>query len=244
MRFVSAAQATAAEHFVQCTSGPNEGQWTCKLCTGRTFKDKVKHSKLKTHIDRVRLELERVSAAQSATATPGLCPRTTVPNVSTSSSSMFPEEQNIQADMPDSHHHMDLSDDGLAESSDELASLYDPSAPNGFEDWSQDNRESSVDIDSFLESTSNDSESNPRPPVDVDAEPAGTDTWLPWYPLRKPEVGEFGKPPVFHAAALMMLGTGRNLMSTAEYNRIRAILKRVLKVDLPDLGPYYFAMTS
>ncbi|EGG06860.1 uncharacterized protein MELLADRAFT_63079 [Melampsora larici-populina 98AG31] len=231
MQFVSSAQATSNELFVQCMSGPNKGQWTCRLCTGRTFKDKIKHSKLKTHIDRVQLELDRVSAAQAATAPPGLSSRTAVGNISTLSGSMIPEEQNMP-DMPESHHDMDLSDDGLAKSSDELVLLYDPSTPNVFKVWSQESRESSVDIDSFLDNTSN-SKINPRPTVTLDAKLAATDQWLPWYPLRKPE----------HATALLMLGTGPNLMSTAEYNHIRTILKRTLEVDLPDLGPYYFAIT-
>ncbi|EGF97018.1 uncharacterized protein MELLADRAFT_89680 [Melampsora larici-populina 98AG31] len=217
MRFVSSAQATSQER-------PHKGQWTCKLCTGRTFKDIIKHSKLKTHIDRVRVELERVSAAQPAAAPPGLCSRNAVESFSTLSGSMFPEEQDIPADMPGRDHDMDHLDDGLGESSDELASLYDPSPPNVFEVQSQDSRESSVDIDSFLDNS--DSKSNSRPTVELDSDLAATDTWLPWYPLRKAE----------HAAALLMLGTGRNLMSTAEYNHIRAILKRILKVDLPDLA--------
>lgn len=32
------------------------------------------------------------------------------------------------------------------------------------------------------------------------------------------------------------MGTGRDMISAAEYNRIRCILKLILEVDLPDLG--------
>lgn len=39
-----------------------------------------------------------------------------------------------------------------------------------------------------------------------------------------------------HLAALLLMGTGRNMISAAEYNRIRCILKLILEVDLPDLG--------
>ncbi|EGG01479.1 uncharacterized protein MELLADRAFT_92137 [Melampsora larici-populina 98AG31] len=222
MRFVLSAQATSDEYFVQTTSGPNEGQWTCKLCTARTFKDKIKHSKLKTHIDQVRVELERVSASEPAAAPQGLGSRTALANTFTSSGSMFPEEENTPADIQD--NDMDIFEDGLAESSDELASLYDPSHPIDF-GFNHSRSRSSLDLEDFLDNSS-DAESDSRPTVELQSEPAATDTWLPWYPLRKAE----------HAAALLMLGTGRNLMSTAEYNRIRSILKRILEVDLPDLG--------
>ncbi|KAH9807795.1 hypothetical protein DFH28DRAFT_1001874 [Melampsora americana] len=47
-------------------------------------------------------------------------------------------------------------------------------------------------------------------------------------PLRK------GKP--LHAAALLIMGTGRNLMSTSEYNRLRRILKLVINFHLPEIG--------
>ncbi|EGG06943.1 uncharacterized protein MELLADRAFT_63029 [Melampsora larici-populina 98AG31] len=70
--FISLAQASSDEYFVQFTSGANMGHWMCKLCTSRTFKDKSKHCKLKTHIDRVRVELERRSMSPPAVAPPGL----------------------------------------------------------------------------------------------------------------------------------------------------------------------------
>ncbi|KAH9808465.1 hypothetical protein DFH28DRAFT_909450 [Melampsora americana] len=207
MRFVPLAQASSDEHFVQCTSGPNFGHWSCKLCAGRPFKDKIKHSKLRTHMARVRVELERVSAAQPATAPPGLG-STSVP----SAGPMFPQEEDIQADID-----MDLLGDDS--SSDAMESLYDPFYPNE----ADEDREDSLDLDNVL-GHSSDVESDSQPMVEPAV--AASDTRLPWYPLRKAE----------HAAALMMLGTGRNLMSTSEYNRIRSILKKVLKVDLPDLG--------
>ncbi|EGG02512.1 uncharacterized protein MELLADRAFT_91346 [Melampsora larici-populina 98AG31] len=100
---------------------------------------------------------------------------------------------------------MDLFDQDMDSSSDELESLYGPSHLNdvAFPD-SRDGTEVSPEQD----------------------QRAITNTWLPWYPLRKKE----------HAALLLMLGTSRDLMSTAEYTRIRCILKNVLQVDLPDLG--------
>ncbi|KAH9810402.1 hypothetical protein DFH28DRAFT_932887 [Melampsora americana] len=222
MRIVTLAQASSDEHFVQSTSGPHTGQWICKLCTGRHFKDKIRHSKLRTHIDRVRVQMARLSVAQPAAATPGLASSSLA-----SSASMFPEEEipapaNMERS-PD-QNNMNLFGDEMSETSDELESLYDPIDPNDFEVCNlQESREDSVDLDDFLDNSS-DVENNPRPMLEPAV--AATDTWLPWYPLRKAE----------HAAALLMLGTGRNLMSTAEYNRLRSILKRVLKVDLPDLS--------
>ncbi|KAH9824991.1 hypothetical protein DFH28DRAFT_878023 [Melampsora americana] len=223
MRFVTLAQASSDEHFVQCTSGPNIGQWTCKLCTGRMFKDKIKHSKLRTHMNRVRLVLDRVSVAQPPAPPPGLG-SSYVPAVA--STGIIPAEEDVPVAISNSPdpNNMDCFSDGMSESSDELESLYDPFNPNGVDSpQRRQSRDDSLDLDNFLDNSSNaDSDSLPTldPPV------AATDKWLPWYPLRKAE----------HAAALLMLGTGRNLMSTAEYNRIRSILRRVLKVDLPDLG--------
>lgn len=220
MRIVTSAQASSDEHFVQRTSGPDIGQWICRLCTGRTFKDKIKHSKLRTHIDRVRVELERVSVAQPATAPPGLG------SISLASSgSMFPQEEHVPAEIQNSQDQNDMDLFGDGESSDEMESLYDPfNNPDDFQFCPlPGSRENSLDLADFLDNDSDpeiDSQPMPEPAV------AATDKWLPWYPLRKAE----------HAAALLMLGTGRNLMSTAEYNRLRSILRRVLKVDLPDLG--------
>ncbi|KAH9807976.1 hypothetical protein DFH28DRAFT_1088454 [Melampsora americana] len=223
MRYVTLAQASSDEHFVQCLSGPNIGQWTCKLCSGRMFKDKLKHSKLRTHMNRVRLALERVLVAQPPAPPPGLG------SSDFASTGIFAAEDHVPPAIttPPDQNNMELFTDGaegLAESSDELESLYDPFNPDGFDSpQPRESREDSVDLEHFLDDSS-DGESDSLPTLDPPA--AATDKWLPWYPLRKAE----------HAAALMMLGTGRNLMSTAEYNRVRSILRRVLKVDLPDLG--------
>ncbi|EGG08209.1 uncharacterized protein MELLADRAFT_84994 [Melampsora larici-populina 98AG31] len=117
---------------------------------------------------------------------------------------------------------MDIFDQDMDSSSDELESLYGPSHLNDVA--FPDSRESSVDLDEILDGSSkSDSGTESSPEND---QRAITDTCLPWYPLRKKE----------HAAALLMLGTSRDLMSTAEYTRIRCILKNVLHVDLPDLG--------
>ncbi|EGG03047.1 uncharacterized protein MELLADRAFT_90502 [Melampsora larici-populina 98AG31] len=76
--FITLAQASSHEFFVQSTSGTNTGAWTCKLCTSRTFMDKSKHCKLKTHIDRVRVELDRRSMALPTMAPPGLASRSLI----------------------------------------------------------------------------------------------------------------------------------------------------------------------
>ncbi|KAH9809142.1 hypothetical protein DFH28DRAFT_1036566 [Melampsora americana] len=229
--FISPNQANADKYFVQITSGPNMGHWGCKICTNRTFKDRVKHSKLTTHIHRVRAELERVSGAQPTVPMPGLAPQSSVSNAQADLLEIFPEDDFVQsrADPIDGSSlppglntaGRDVFDEEMATSdasSDGLLSLYDPdkdlppSVP------------SSIDLDEILDGAS-DAEvvTGPEPEND---DTAATDTWLPWYPLRKKE----------HLAGLLMLGTGRNLMSTAEYKRIRCILKKVMNVDLPDLG--------
>ncbi|KAH9810721.1 hypothetical protein DFH28DRAFT_488008 [Melampsora americana] len=222
--FISPAQANSNEYFVRCTSGANLGPWLCKLCTGRTFVDRIRHSKLKTHIDRVRLDRERRS---SVMVPPGLGSRAAEdPSVDEHQHppEFIPEDTGVP-DVPspigDDINTNDLFDEDMGESSDELESLYGLSPPEDVD--FPGSRESSVDLDDILDAMS-DSESSSSGPEHEQS--VITETWLPWYPLRKKE----------HAAALLMLGTGRNLMSTAEYTRIRCILKNVLQVFLPDLG--------
>ncbi|KAH9812459.1 hypothetical protein DFH28DRAFT_1129764 [Melampsora americana] len=85
MRIVTLAQASSDDHFVQCTSGPNIGQWTC-LSNGASI-------------------------------------------------AVFPAEEHVPPAITNSPdpNHMDFFPDGMAESSDELESLYDPFDPNGFD---------------------------------------------------------------------------------------------------------------
>ncbi|EGG11144.1 uncharacterized protein MELLADRAFT_102828 [Melampsora larici-populina 98AG31] len=233
--FVTPAQARSVEYFVQCTSGGNMGQWTCKLCTGRTFADITKHSKLKTHIDRVRVELESRSVTVPP---PGLASRAshgTLANRGADPSATVHEDADaglpgigIFDDGIEATHTHDLLDEPNG-SSDELDSLYGSSPPKDVDFPESD---SSVDLHDLLDGTSN-SDTSSTAPLPEDEQRALTDAWLPWYPLRKKE----------HAAAMMMLGTGRNLMSTAEYTRIRTILRNILDVFLPDLGTRATAST-
>ncbi|KAH9817367.1 hypothetical protein DFH28DRAFT_1081533 [Melampsora americana] len=178
MWIVTMAQASSDEYFVQCTSGPRIGHWLCQLCTGQTLKDKIKHSKLRTNVDRVR------------------------------------DENNI-----------DIFGNDMAESSNEMASLYDPFHPNNSAFCPPPaSREDSLDLGNFLENNSNpeiDSQPMPEPVV------AATGKWLP--------CADIGTHLVFYlqnSSALLMLGAGRNLMSTAEYNCLRSILRRVLRACL------------
>lgn len=92
--FVSLAQASYDEYFVQYTSGTKMGHWMCKLCTSRTFMDKSRHCKLKTHLGRVRVELERRSTSRPTVAPPGLASRAsqyTSENEQSSLSARIPE---------------------------------------------------------------------------------------------------------------------------------------------------------
>ncbi|KAH9807809.1 hypothetical protein DFH28DRAFT_1201673 [Melampsora americana] len=248
--FVSFNQANSDEYFVQITSGPTMGQWVCKLCTSRTFKDRSRHSKLQTHIDRVRVAIEKSTVAQTAVPPPGLHARIGLANERGLEASIFPED--AQQDEHDHHHgtavttDQPIFDEDMASSSDELESLYDPSHCLDFD--LPESTPSSMDLDDLL--THPDNEERTTLPILEEETSSTTDTWLPWYPLRKKEVCIFARPlespeihteislhdPSQHVAALLMMGTGRNLMSTADYNRIRSILKVVLHVDLPDLG--------
>ncbi|KAH9812611.1 hypothetical protein DFH28DRAFT_1177059 [Melampsora americana] len=255
LSFVSFDQANHDDHFLQVTSGANMGQWRCKLCTNRSFKDRARHSKLLTHVDRVRLALQRTSASRTAVLTPGLqdqIPKDQIPNTNEEPLSPIHPERGFQspssATDPNDPPIFD-NDEDMASISDDLASLYDPTNHTDF-DIAQ-SRRSSIDMEEFLAQP--DDESATSSAIEEDEPNASAiETWLPWYPLRKKEVcPSFGSEsehcitqidtqvlllPNKHAAALMMMGTGRNLMSTAEYNRIRSIIKLVLKVDLPDLG--------
>ncbi|KAH9815307.1 hypothetical protein DFH28DRAFT_969339 [Melampsora americana] len=219
--FISPAHANSDEYFVRCTSGENMGHWLCKLCTGRTFIDRTRHSKLKTHIDRVRVARERRSSILSA---PGLASQASQDlsvNHHQNPPAGFPGNTGVPSPIEEDIITNDLFDESMGESSDELESLYGLSPPNEVD--FPGSRESSVDLDDILDAMSNSESSSSGA---ENEQSVITDTWLPWYPLRKKE----------HAAALLMLGTGRNLMSTAEYTRIQCILKNVLQVFLPDLG--------
>ncbi|EGG10193.1 uncharacterized protein MELLADRAFT_60699 [Melampsora larici-populina 98AG31] len=185
--------------------------------------------KLSTHINRVRFDIESSSGAQNAIPTPGLAGRPTAPM-----SPVIPDDVAIDPTDDSSGPrgvptaHIDVLaeefDDDMATISDELESLYDP---NDRPIDLPPSRQSSVDLDKFLDDPS-DEESLTSRYAEEEAISA-IDTWLPWYPLRKKE----------HVAALLLLGNGRNLLSTAQYKRIRCILKKVLNVDLPDLGLYH-----
>ncbi|KAH9820343.1 hypothetical protein DFH28DRAFT_1079757 [Melampsora americana] len=224
--FVSVNQANSDEYFVQKTSGPTMGQWVCKLCTSRTFKDRSRHSKLQTHIDRVRVAIERSTVAQTTVTPPGLHARIDLRNEQPLQAAIFPEDG--PRDDHDDHDrgtgvttNQPIFDEDMASSSDDLESLYDPSHPLDIE--LPHSRPSSIDLDDWLAHPDNEETAECSM---LEEEPSSTtDTWLPWYPLRKKE----------HVAALLMMGTGRNLMSTADYNCIRSILKVLLHVDLPDL---------
>ncbi|KAH9815167.1 hypothetical protein DFH28DRAFT_1107682 [Melampsora americana] len=222
LSFVSFDQANHNDYFLQVTSGPTMGQWRCKLCTARTFKDRARHSKLLTHIDRVRLALQRASASRTAVLTPGLQEQIAITDGDPST--INPEAASPRpssASEPDNRPIFN-KDDEIASFSDEMASLYDPK--NDMVIDIQESQPSSVDIEEFLALL--DDESATSPIEEDERMSSAVESWLPWYPLRKKE----------HAAALLMMGTGRNLMSTGEYNRIRSIMKLVLKVELPDLG--------
>ncbi|KAH9816488.1 hypothetical protein DFH28DRAFT_1125259 [Melampsora americana] len=221
LSFVSFDQANHNDHFLQVTSGPTMGQWRCKLSTARTFKDRARHSKLLTHIDRVRLALQRASASRTAVLTPGLQEQIAITDGDPST--INPEAgspRQSSASDPDNRPIFN-EDDKMASFSDEMASLYDPK--NNTDLDIPESRPSSVDIEEFL--ALSDDESATSPIEEDKCMSSAVESWLPWYPLRKKE----------HAAALLMMGTGRNLMSTAEYNCIRSIMKLVLKVELPDL---------
>ncbi|KAH9820032.1 hypothetical protein DFH28DRAFT_924545 [Melampsora americana] len=238
--FITPAQANSNEYFVQCTSGGNVGPWLCKLCTGRTFIDRNRHSRLKTHIDRVRVNRERCSSLMMA---PGLGSRASEDssvNLHQHPPEIVPEDTGVP-DVPspigDDIDTNDLFDEDIGSSSDELESLYGLSPPKEVD--FPGSRESSVDLDDILDAMS-DSESSSTGAENKQS--VITETWLPWYPLRKKEVCivlvshtlathlghlvdiipflKIFQICVKHAAALLMLGTGCNLMSTAEYTRI------------------------
>ncbi|KAH9809499.1 hypothetical protein DFH28DRAFT_1133401 [Melampsora americana] len=250
LSFVSFDQANHDDHFLQVTSGANMGQWRCKLCTNRSFKDRPRHSKLLTHIDRVRLALQRTSASRTAVRTPGL--QEQIPNTNEEPISRIHPETPFQrpSSVTDPNDPPIFDDDeDMASISDEMASLYDPKNDTDLD--IPQSAPSSIDIEEFLAQPDDESATSSQSEEDEPNAPA-IETWLPWYPLRKKEVCNSFRSesercitqmlivllllPDKHAAALMMMGTGRNLMSTAEYNRIRSIIKLVLKVDLPDLG--------
>ncbi|EGG06903.1 uncharacterized protein MELLADRAFT_106414 [Melampsora larici-populina 98AG31] len=183
---ISPAQASSDEYFILSTAGSHTGQWLCKLCTGRMFKDKIRHSKLKTHVDRVRLELERIAAAEPAAAPPGLGPRSPLGNRQTLlAAPMFPEDDPVEEVAEDQNAHnqnaMDIFQDGVDSSSDGLESLYDPSHPIKLGCTSG---ESSVDLEEMLDGSDSPGCSSQA----VEPKQAATDTWLPWYPLQKAEV--------------------------------------------------------
>ncbi|KAH9814114.1 hypothetical protein DFH28DRAFT_972285 [Melampsora americana] len=221
--FVSSTQACRDEYFIQYPSG----QWLCKLCSGHTFKDKSRHSKLKTHIDRVRVALERVNALRSTSAAPGLGPRS-IENDAAELDPIFPNDSEppidhaMIADQPEDTLMADVFDN----EADELESLYDSSHRIELDDISESGN-SSIDLDHFLDDQSDHDDQDTQTGSAAERESIGViDSCLPWYPLRKKE----------HAAALLIMGTGRNLMSTAEYNRLRRILKMVINFHLPEIG--------
>ncbi|EGF97180.1 uncharacterized protein MELLADRAFT_87422 [Melampsora larici-populina 98AG31] len=175
--------------------------------------------------------MENSSRAQNIVPTPGLAARSTVEHDRSGPavSPIVPDDDGVaQADLddPGPPRTADILDEvfdvNMDTRSDDLESLYDPNQPPELD--LPPSRRSSIDLDQFLDDLS-DSESTMVPHPEDEAISA-TDTWLPWYPLQKTE----------HVAALLLLGTGRNLMSTAQYKCIRCILKKVLNVDLPDLG--------
>ncbi|KAH9809107.1 hypothetical protein DFH28DRAFT_1191574 [Melampsora americana] len=228
---VSSTQACSDEYFNHTPTG----QWGCKLCAGRTFKDKNRHARLKTHIDRVRVELGRVNAFRSTPAPPGLGARslrTESPALDPMLDPMLP----VDGDVPiedgtvstehDSHRHDDVDMSHVFDhESDELESLYDSSQRIDL-DFSESEK-SSIELDHFLDDSSDNDHGDIEAGSTAEGERVGMiDSRLPWYPLRKKE----------HAAALLILGTGRNLMSTSEYNRLRRILKMVINFHLPEIG--------
>ncbi|EGG05605.1 uncharacterized protein MELLADRAFT_107442 [Melampsora larici-populina 98AG31] len=220
-------QANNNEYFVQCTSGPNTGQWMCKLCSSRTFKDKSRHSKLTTHIDRVRLAIEEANGPRRTMGPPGLASRSTFANSAPSLPRESPADSDVRFEDPPNPVDNTCSDDPMSDifdnHSDDLESLYD--ASHWIEIDLSEAGQSSMDLDDFMDNASeNDQQSETGSKGDNDPTPI-TNPRLPWYPLRKKE----------HAAALLIMGTGRNLTSTAEYNRLRCILKLVMNVHLPDL---------
>ncbi|EGF97427.1 uncharacterized protein MELLADRAFT_85368 [Melampsora larici-populina 98AG31] len=193
----------------------------------------MKHSKLQTHVMRVRAAIENSSRAQNAVPIPGLGSRSssTVEH-DTPSAITVPDAMAIDQALDEAN--VDVLDEDFADDmtrSDDLQSLYDPSQSPGL--GLPPSRQSSVDLDRFLEAEGSDSEISAAPGPE-DEPTSAIDAWLPWYPLRKKE----------HVAALLLLGTGRNLLSTAQYKRIRCILKKVLNVDLPDLGHIKYIRTE
>ncbi|KAH9820292.1 hypothetical protein DFH28DRAFT_1218255 [Melampsora americana] len=218
---VSSTQACSDQYFVHCPTG----QWLCKLCSGRTFKDKSRHARLKTHIDRVRVELERVTASRSTPGPPGLGPRS-LRNEAAALDAMIPIDgtSSTEHEIPNQHNDIDMSH-VLDNESDELESLYDSS--HRIELDFSESGQSSIDLDQFLDDNSDHNHQESGTGSTAERDSIGMiDSWLPWYPLRKKE----------HAAALLIMGTGRNLMSTAEYNRLRRILKMVINFHLPEIG--------
>ncbi|KAH9808247.1 hypothetical protein DFH28DRAFT_1196797 [Melampsora americana] len=218
---VSSTQACSDEYFIQYPSG----QWLCKLCSGHTFKDKSRHSKLKTHIDRVRVALEQVNAFRSTLGAPGLGSRS-IPNEAAALEPIFPNNSNHPIDhgmVADQHNDTSMTD-VFDNEPDELESLYDSSHPIEL-DFSKSGQ-SSIDLDQFLDDNSDHNHQESGTGSTAERDSIGMiDSWLPWYPLRKKE----------HAAALLIMGTGRNLMSTAEYDRLRRILKMVINFHLPEI---------
>ncbi|KAH9807690.1 hypothetical protein DFH28DRAFT_1202848, partial [Melampsora americana] len=229
--------------FLEVTSGPTMGQWRCKLCTARTFKDRARHSKLRTHMDRVRVALQRSSASRAALPPPGLHDQ--IANTQEEPMSPIVPEDGLHS--PSSATESDdrpifNEDEEMGSISDDMASLYDPNDHTDID--RPPSRPSSIDMEDFLALSEGESASG-SPIEDDEPMSSAFGSSLPWYPLRKKEVcSEYSSYAHFpfrvlstkHAAALLMMGTGRNLMLTAEYIRIRSIVKLVLKVDLPDLG--------
>ncbi|KAH9807601.1 hypothetical protein DFH28DRAFT_1042430, partial [Melampsora americana] len=177
---VSSTQAGSAEYFIQYPLG----QWLCKLCSGHTFKDKSRHCRLKTHIDRVRVALERVNALRSTSSAPGLGPRPTQ-NETAAPDPIFPNDSNLPIDhgmLDDQHNDTSMTDVFDEEPADDLESLYDSSDRIEF-DCSESGR-SSIDLDGFLDTHSDHNDQEAERGSTAERESIGMiDSWLPWYPL-------------------------------------------------------------